>query len=445
MYRPQPLATISFAFSFMGQIISHSLAGGYDGPGAAAFKSAWMSLSETPLNAEPAPVLEGSALVYARRRNRLRFRRKLRAVLVFFGIFGAITVLASGPSVVAQADRAQLDASSPIDLLVSSGNVASQAISDSVDIVWNEQLPLLMTSVAFIATVISLASLVELIMEMINEDRIYGTPNWTRLLFPLVIASLIGSLIFTSAVPVGIRNAINKVNQEALESIGFAATFQQAKTSSSFGTTIGQMFERCNNGVVAEQAACFQDAAKKAQELLDAEAGALGGIAPWIRHWTDKLQRIGEEIANNPLGAVGTVQLAILSPAIESAAFFILNALQVAFQMLMEVALILTALLFPLALARGIATDGETVSGWAYSMFQVGMVKFFFNLIAGISSLFYLAIGGVGSGLWFALFTGLLAPFLAFEMVRGGGLGVLSTILAVASSVANIGLKLRPR
>lgn len=441
MYRPRPLSTIGFAFGFLGQLINYSLEGGYDGPGAAAFKSAWISLAETPLpDAAPAPVLEGAELTFARRRNRLRFRRKLRAVLVLLGVFGAITVLASGPSVVAQ-----IDPSSPIDLLVSTGNTVSQGISDSVDIVWNEQLPLLITSVAFIATVISVVSLIELIMEMINEARIYGAPNWTRLLFPLVISAVIGSLVFTSAVPVGIRNAINKVNKEALESIGFAASFQQAKASSSFEAKIAPQLERCRDQNKGNQTACVEDAAKQAQALLKAEARAAGGTPQWIRYWTDKFDKVGAEIAKNPLNALQTVQLAVLSPAIESVAFIFLNSIQVASQMLMEVALLLTALLFPLALARGIATDGETVVGWAFSMFQVGMIKFFFNLISGLSSLLYLATGGVGNGLWFAVVTGLLGPLLAFDMVRGGGLGILSTILATASSIAGIALKLIPR
>ncbi len=142
-------------------------------------------------------------------------------------------------------------------------------------------------------------------------------------------------------------------------------------------------------------------------------AGAVGSAvnAPGV---TDALGEIGLMLVLTPLLLLlGTVFL------------FIMQAMQ-----------LLQAVLFPLALLRGLADPGFVLK-WFNSFVSVGLISMSYKIIVLSVAWVLLTLDISSSGLY-ALVAGLGAPWAAYQVISGSSLGLMGSLGGTASKLTRI-------
>ena len=110
----------------------------------------------------------------------------------------------------------------------------------------------------------------------------------------------------------------------------------------------------------------------------------------------------------------------------------VLNYLQTAFQMIIEVGLMLAALLSPFPLAMSvIPSDQRPLLGWQAIVVRLGATKLSFNLIAYLVVFIYLNSDGAFTGLLLPIALGILGPLLAVAIGNSAGTGFLYAVVTV--------------
>jgi hypothetical protein len=94
-------------------------------------------------------------------------------------------------------------------------------------------------------------------------------------------------------------------------------------------------------------------------------------------------------------------------------------AFGIAFQWVVEVSLLLTALLAPLAVGGSLLPIGQkAIFAWLTGFFSVGIVKLSFNIIVGLIATVVLNAGD-SDPMVFAFATSILAPILSLALAAG--------------------------
>lgn len=366
---------------------------------------------------------------------KMRFRNKVRLAIFFL----LVLYLLPHPA---------FAQGGPINAIVDSAQGISDAISESVDSIWEDNLALFMVIPSAAAALFAVFSTLVMGFELLDEHRQYGTTDWSRLVWPLIASTLLGSIVLAASVPLAIRNSINELNNGVLEQVGIIEQLSEASAASNFPSEIAPLLDECLNRQIERQTECIREATQQAQEVLDNNQARFGNTT-WIDFWRNKINGIGDRIVDNPENLLtlpelySDIQLAIASPILEGGLIAILTAVQGAFQIMVEGALLITAFIFPFAVALSIKDHSDPLKEWAFKMYQVGAVKFFYSLLIGISSIIYIGAGGVGNSMWFPVYTAVLAPFLAFSAVSGGGLAIWQTVISAVGSAASLGLRLK--
>jgi hypothetical protein len=106
-----------------------------------------------------------------------------------------------------------------------------------------------------------------------------------------------------------------------------------------------------------------------------------------------------------------------------------------AFQQLVEMSLIVTAMLAPIALAQSVLSpDKPAIIAWFSSFFGVILVRFCLNIITALTATMASTAGPENGTLPAAVIFGLLGPLLAFAMGTGGGMAVFNSLTSLAST-----------
>ncbi|WP_373695828.1 hypothetical protein [Brunnivagina elsteri] len=105
----------------------------------------------------------------------------------------------------------------------------------------------------------------------------------------------------------------------------------------------------------------------------------------------------------------------------------------IAFQWIIEVCMLLTALLGPLAVGGSLLPVGsKAIFAWLTGFFSVGMIKLCFNIISGLISTMVLNSDN-NDPMIFAFAIGILAPILSVVLAAGGGMAVFRSFSSIAS------------
>ncbi|PZD70576.1 hypothetical protein C1752_10583 [Acaryochloris thomasi RCC1774] len=336
---------------------------------------------------------------------------------------------------------------SPIELLVNSGIAIQEAISDSVEEAWMEQLPLFMLILNQLAIGIAVISIIFLGLELVQEQREWGYFTWQRIVIPLVMIGLVGNVSFMSDVAFGLRNELNQLSVNAYTTLGVIDLIDEARNADALPKILSDVWAECRAADQALSGACIEDAISNSNEIIDIENRSFPG-AGWVDHYRNILTEIGDNFTDgdfNPLITIPEllrdVQFALISPAIINLFTIFATGVQSAAQMLIELVLFLTAMLLPLAVARSISEGFDPLLGWFMKMLEFAMVKFFLTILIGLASIIYLDAGGVGGALWFPMLTGILSPILAFSLASGGGSSIVQSVLGAVGAVAGIAYK----
>ncbi len=295
---------------------------------------------------------------------------------------------------------------------------ASEAIATAMDGLWNDVLTGgLYAAIArlgvFFAVGTLLIFMVQWTRQMVDGE---SSKAFTDIIWPIVVVFLLANngAVLASGTR-GLREIINQTNQTLLtstsNSIRLQEAYQQVMQQTGAESAVRGLIQQCN--AVADpqqQTECLDNAARQAEEIAAQTNGKKEGWFPDFG--------LSEFLSTN------IFQLAVRGWLI---------AFGIAFQWLIEISLLLTALLGPLAIGGSLLPVGQkAIFAWLVGFFSVGMVKLSFNIISGLVATLVLN-ADTNDPLIFAFATGLLAPILSLAIATGGGMTVFNSLSTVGT------------
>ncbi|WP_017314406.1 hypothetical protein [Mastigocladopsis repens] len=321
---------------------------------------------------------------------------------------------------------------------LTNGVQAAQSIAEGWDKQWidllqnntNENLYGALTKLGiFFAVGTLLFFMAQWIRDVLASE--YSRPI-SAMIWPFIVVMLLanpGNGTLLSNLTLGLRDFVNTINQQIVETADVNQTYQQALNMSVAEEVVGGLLRPCQSLTGEQQLECFIKAKEKIDSLLQQYTDSYG-TQPWISRLESKVNQIvltsgnvSELTFNSLLGS--TVQTIIKN---------ILVSLQSAFQNLIEVTMLLIAVLGPLAVGGSLLpVAGKPIFAWLTGLLSIGIAKISFNIIAVISAA--VIVNGPAQDvnadpdlMWFMILLGILAPIMSLGLAAAGGFAVFSAI-----------------
>lgn len=329
--------------------------------------------------------------------------------------------------------------------LIENASAGASLVAEGFNELWQQTLTGgLYASLCKVGVLFAVATLALFMVQwgkqMINDEE---QRAFSELIWPLIVTVLLannGSLLANSTL--ALREYINSVNNYILEytaaDADLRAAYQQALGQAALETAVGNAIQECRSSQLSNEEGiqCLKQAradleAKFPDIFKDAEGGSyLGAAGSWVTQGLDKINQAASEAEGDGLVGTITSKLSAASSAAIGAVVTtfitsLLLALNNAYQWGLELALLLTALIAPLAVGGSLMPIGnKAIFAWLTGFFTVGLAKLSFNIILGLAGQL-IATSKASQPMIFLAFIGLVAPFLATGIAAGGGLAVL--------------------
>ncbi len=278
---------------------------------------------------------------------------------------------------------------------------------------------------------------------------------WVFLVFVLLYNN--GRML--GSVTLGLRNLINDQTRIVLEvQIGQASMLEALNdviVSQQAKTIIQQQYAACEAKIGQAQLDCFKEAGDRAKAIIDREYRAKGWFTAGVqRLWAhiDAIgQRLQQESQNRPGQDASTftgdlLTESLLATAGQAVAQQLLKGFQWAFANMLELAMLLTGLIGPLAVAGSILPLGSRpIWSWLIGFFSLGLAKFSYNVIVGLAATVVVAADAQSSSdIGFLLLISVLAPILALAIAGGGGMAVFRGMSGGITRMISVGTTTLP-
>jgi hypothetical protein len=288
-------------------------------------------------------------------------------------------------------------------------------------------------------------------------------PAMPDVIWVLAIAALLynnGAMLGSATL--GMRNLINAQTRTVLtvqvgevtmlEALNDVIVSQQAKA------TIHQQYAACAAKTGQAQVNCFLQAGEAAQQKLETEYRTKGFWTAGVQRLWARVEQINRRIeqdyntgkrsiaqGTNPLSDVLVDTL--MQTGSQALATQFLKGWQWAFANLLELSMLLTGLMGPIATAGSIIPlQGRPLWAWLVGFFSLGMAKFSYNVIVGLAATVVVGANAQEQGdFGFLLLISVLAPVLALALAGGAGMAVfrgvsggVTRMIAITTSVLPI-------
>jgi nitrate reductase NapE component len=261
---------------------------------------------------------------------------------------------------------------------------------------------------------------------------------WLFVIFVLLYnnGAMLGKLTF------GMRNLINDQTQVVLKvqigEVSMLNALNDVVVSQQAKAQIQQQYAECEAKEGQAQISCFQEAGKQAEAIVT-EYEQQGWGTAGIRRLLTRIQavnaRVSQNFQNRDLGgkiltAPGLltefIREGFIATAGQASSQQILKGIQWAFSNLIELAMLLTGLIGPIAIAGSvIPLQGRPIWAWLIGFFSLGMAKFSYNVIVGLAATVVVAAEAQSSSdIGFLFLMSILSPILALAIAGGGGMAV---------------------
>jgi hypothetical protein len=319
---------------------------------------------------------------------------------------------------ISQLDPPNVNGSAILD----DGKRAAEATAAAFDGLWNDVLngglyKAIVSIAIFFALVALCAWLITWYKALVegDEPRAFGELIWVI----IVIFLLSGEGTPLRNVTLGMRQVVNKTNNalldNAIQNIKLQEAFQQVVTRGAASDNAQAIISQCASiSDSASKDACMTDAIAKAKQM-----GSRGNDQNWFDNFFQKFSV--ESLVQN------TIMLAIRGW---------LMAIGAGFQWCIEISLLLTSLLGPIAVGLTLLPVGQkAIFAWGLGFYTVAFTKLSYNIICGLVATIVLNSGSDDS-LLFAFITGILAPILSMAIAAGGGMAIFNSLTSLAAMAA---------
>jgi|GEM_PF-317636 len=341
----------------------------------------------------------------------------------------------------------------------------SRSISASWDVTWDKVLGGSLFGAlnwfgVFIALGCLLFWMVDWAKKLLEDES--GRP-FTEIMWPLIVIMLLTN---GGQNLVGISRSIRSVgaviNTRVLDGVGGQLQLEEKLSAlsdySSLKGRIEELRAQCNSKVnTKELQVCIEIAGQQANIILAdykkqyPDSGALGRSLEEIEKASMEDPMKGtEKIVEQVGGAVGAQATKVSNAArnvasapITAVIEILLIACAAAFQHMIELAMLLTALMGPIAAGASLLPmGGKAIYLWLTSFWSLILCKISLNVITGVFAL-TIYQSGPEDTMTHAILIGLLAPILAMALSSGGGMAIFNAIsqagAMVVGSVASAG------
>ncbi|RCJ40913.1 hypothetical protein A6770_37040 [Nostoc minutum NIES-26] len=337
------------------------------------------------------------------------------------------------------------------DLLEQAARMA-ESIADGFNELWDETITgELYSAICSVGVLFAVATLVFFMVEwtkkMMNgeEQRAYSEFIW--ILIVVVLLANRGQVLGqgTLAIRNYINNTNNRVLQETARGVDLRAAYQKALGVEGVRSVIGSEIEKCKTSSLSpeESIQCLQDAKERlTKQYPDYFTGSSGPFS-WVIQKIDRIIQAPVEAIKgraNPLEVLLSPFSAYIGSSVIEIVSVVLLGLNGAYQWGIELTMLITALIGPLAVGGSLLPYGaKAIFAWLVGYFTVGMSKLCFNVICGLAGQL-MATSRADQPLFFLFTIGIIAPFLATGLAAGGGLAVLTQINKAAETYSTIAI-----
>ena len=296
--------------------------------------------------------------------------------------------------------------------------------------------------------------MLQLVKRMLHEEE-YGAALQSVILALVLCGLLASNGFFLSRCVLTLRGVVHNLSNQVLEVSLLDTKIKDAiAASSNQGAIVSEIraqLSQCYGMVGQKQITCLEQANKQVEETIGAYqselpviANLLGPIRAIQRGIQGAIESGNSQLQNGDLGSVVTAPGAAVAgflggfvgSAAEETVRLVLWAFQWAFTNLLEIAMLLTALISPFAVAGAFMLDGKSLWAWLTGFFALGLAKVSYNIIVGLAAVVVVNAGTTDT-MGFLVIMAILAPALALALAAGGGMAVFHTI---NSGVASMGL-----
>ena len=295
------------------------------------------------------------------------------------------------------------------------------------------------------------------VKEAIERGIFPALPNvlWMLVIFVLLFNN--GAML--GSITLGIRNLINDQTRvvldvqigevSMLEALNDVIVSQQAKA------VIQQQYTECEAKEGQAQIDCFLEAGERAEQIIDREYRARGWVTAGVERLLARVRAITQQVTENATNGNIADQLGwltnlarenLIATAGQSLAQQVLKGFQWAFANLIELAMLLTGLMGPIAVAGSvIPLQSRAIWAWLIGFFSLGLAKFSYNIIVGLAATVVVAADAQSSAdIGFLLLISILAPVLALALAGGGGMAVFRAASGGVTRIIAAGSSLLP-
>jgi hypothetical protein len=229
---------------------------------------------------------------------------------------------------------------------------------------------------------------------------------------------------------------------------GFYQTIKEGKARALIGPSLSPLFKQCEALIGAEQSACFADLSNQVQNMGNEYKQDFINSS-WLQDWLGNINEAMEQW-NDPQKNVGekarTVFWTITSPAWEGILAIILSKVTEAWQALYGIAFIFTGIAAPMAATASLFTSNTFLASayalWLTGTFTIFLARLLLYIGYGLASDLMVSADASVDTIWFGVVMALVIPFCVFEIAKGGGAGVWSSLVGTASAAISVGTTL---
>ncbi len=344
----------------------------------------------------------------------------LRGGLFFVVVAWILSPFLVGQKVVAQTDNSSIN-------VLEQGIQSQQIVSQNLETMWNDVLNSgVWEAMVWVGTLFTVGLLTIWVSKVLkdslqNELSIDYLSSFIWLFLVLLLLINDGAVLRDTVL--GLRELINLTNEQVLGvqigSLTLEESFNNVVQSANFESWVQQRNLECESLTDKEKTKCEQD--------LDQSI-------------KDNSAEIKQE---NPLFSFDANQFVkdAVGDFFQRTLEVMLFGVGIAFQWLVEITLLLTALIAPLAVSGSLLPlQQRPLFTWLLGFYSVGLCKLFYNIIVGLVAhiLSYNTPSGNPSGgtIIIAIAVGILSPILAVGLAAGGG---MATFMSLGSLMAQAG------
>lgn len=339
--------------------------------------------------------------------------------------------------------------------LLSNGMETTQQIGEA----WNRQWVGLFQSQLYygivnLAGLIAAGALVFFMLQFIR--RLVDQEDWASalqsLILPLAVVVVLanhGAILGRSTLAIRsvIHTQANQVLQLEFLEVKLEDALQSTVLGNALAAELRTQVSQCYGLVADKQAACLEQSNELVQKTIDSQPmqriklpGGFGQIQRAIERGLTAANQeaaAGGGVLNDGGNPIFAGLAGFAGSAFQDLASGLLLGFGWAFTNILELALLLNALIGPLAVAGSLALEYKPFLAWLTGFFSLGLAQVSYNIIVGLAA-WVVVNAEVTDTTGFLVILGLLAPALALALAAGGGMTTFNVISSGTTGVVAI-------